>query len=160
VTRVPFAPGGIAGLGVIVLSLFFVLGLFGVVGVAVLLVTGELHADAGELAMFGVLVVGVALWGASIVRDLRRVRAVEIAGDGTWTLRGPFGFRRGRIAPGVARSVRERSAKVWIFGAPRRYEQTWAEIEAGGRTWKTCASIPEVTAPAIDQLRARQRDRR
>lgn len=155
-TRVRFASGAIAGIGVIVLSLFFLFGLLAVVGVGVLLATGELHANAGELAMYGVLVVGVALWGASIVRDLRNVRVVEIAGDGSWILRGPFGIPRGTIGAGQSRAVHERSAKVWMFGAPRRYTQTWGEISAGGRTWKTCRSIPEVTRPAIDQLQRRR----
>jgi hypothetical protein len=155
VTRVRFAARGIAGISIIVMTLFFVLGLLGVVGVGVLLATGEAHANAGELAMFAAFVIAVGLWGASIVRDLRRVREVQIAGDGTWILRGPFGLRRGTIAAGQRRSVRERRAKVWIFGAPRRYEQSWAELESAGRTWKTCASIPEITVPAIQQLQRR-----
>lgn len=151
-TRVRFAVSGVAGISLVVMSLFFVLGLLGVAGVGVLLATGEVHADAGELAMYVAFVAAVALWGASIVRDFRRVRAVDIAADGSWHLRGPFGIRRGTIGTGQSRSVRERSAKVWMFGAPRRYVQTWAEIESAGRTWKTCASIPEITAPAIQQL--------
>ena len=156
-TRIKFASGLAAGAGVIVLSLFFLLGFLGVVGVGVGIATKQIHADGGELAMYAVFVIAVALWGASIVRDLRAVRVVEVGGDGAWTLRGPLGIPRGSIAAGTPRTLRPRSTKVWIFGAPRRYEQTWVEIEAGGRRWRTCGSIPEITKPALAQLERARR---
>lgn len=151
--RAKFA-GSEAGIGIFVLGLFFLLGLLGFVGTGILIVTGEVARDPQLVIAW--IVGGAALgwWGWSLGRDLRNVRVVEITEDGTWILKGPLGMRRGTIPPGARRGIGTHSRKVWIFGVPRRYEQSWVEIDTPGRTWRTCASIPEAQVAALQLLRA------
>ena len=155
--RAKFA-GAEAGIGIIVFSLFYLFGVLGVLGVGALLVTGQLHADAGTVVLYAVFAVAVSWWGAMIARELRGVRVVEIADDGTWILRGPLGVRRGTIAAGAPRRVRDRQAERWILtGVPRKFTMSWAEIEAGSRKWTTCGGTPKSQRAAIEMLQSRVR---
>ncbi len=149
--RVKFA-GAESGIGIIVLSLFYVLGVLGVVGIAMLIVGHQVHWGAGEYAAYAAFVIAVVWWGAMIVRELRCVRVGELADDGTWTLKGPLGLRRGTIAAGEARRVIDRKRTAWIFGVPRRFTLSWAEIEAGSRRWRTTGGIPSSQRAALDVL--------
>lgn len=152
--RLVFA-GFEAHVGVLVFGLFLLLGVLAVVGVGALIVVGEIHPNAGEFATYagGVLVVG--LWGYLTVRDLRNVRLVIVEPDGTWRLRGPLGLPRGTLAPEAPRTVHicERQQGSY-FGVIRYYQIAWAEIEAGGRRWRTCRSTPSANASAIARLAA------
>lgn len=142
-----------AHIGPVVFGMFLLLGVLAVVGVGALLVTGEVHATAGEIATYvgGVIVVG--LWARWTVRDLRNVRLVIVDDDGGWRLRGPLGIPRGRIAAGTPRVVTRRSREAGTtFGVIRFYEATWAEIEASGRRWVTTRGIPSSNDRAIARL--------
>jgi hypothetical protein len=150
--RLAFA-GFEAHVGVLVFGLFLLLGVLAVVGVGALIIIGEVHPSAGELATYvgGVLVVG--LWGYLTVRDLRNVRLVIVEPDGTWRLRGPLGIPRGTLAPEAPRTVHAHERQQGsYFGVIRYYQIAWAEIEAGGRRWRTCRSIPSANARTIARL--------
>jgi len=150
--RLAFA-GFEAHVGVLVFGLFLLLGVLAVVGVGALIAIGEIHPNAGEFATYigGVLVVG--LWGSLTVRDLRNVRLVIVEPDGTWRLRGPLGIPRGTLAPGAPRTVHARERQQGsYFGVIRYYQIAWAEIDAGGRRWRTCRSIPSANAHARARL--------
>jgi hypothetical protein len=150
--RAKFA-GAEAGIGIVVFTLFYVFGVLAVVGVGALLVTKQMHADAGTWVIYVAGAALVSWWGAMIARELRGVRVVEIADDGTWILRGPLGMKRGTIAPGEARAVHDRQAERWILaGVPRRFTMSWADIEAGARRWTTCGGTPKSQRAAIDLL--------
>ena len=152
--RAKFA-GAEAGIGIIVFSLFYVFGVLGVIGVGALLVTKQMHADPGTVALYIAFAIAVSWWGAMIARELRGVRVVEIADDGTWILRGPLGMRRGTIAPGESRRVHDRQAERWILtGVPRKFTMSWAEIESGSRRWKTCGGTPKSQRAAIQLLQS------
>lgn len=151
--RARFA-GAEAGIGVVVLSLFLILGVLGVAGVTALVAIGEVARDAENLIGLGVFAVIVGLWGAGVVRDLRNVRVILRQPDGTWILRGPLGLRRGTLPPTTPREMVVLEKKVWILvGAPRRYTQSWVEVRTPGRTWTTCHSIPEAQREAIRTLK-------
>ncbi len=150
--RLAFA-GFEAHVGVVVFGLFLLLGLLAVVGVGALIVIGEIHPSAGEFATYGAGVLVVGLWGYLTVRDLRNVRLVIVEPDGTWRLRGPLGIPRGTIAPAAPRTAHTRERQQGsYFGVIRYYQIAWAEIEAGGRRWRTCRSIPSANARAIARL--------
>src|SRR6185295_15404687 len=98
--RAKFA-GAETGIGIIVLSLFYILSVLSMVGVGMLIVDRQVPSwGAGEYAAYAGFVIVVVLWGAMILRELRCVRVVEITDDGTWILKGPLGMKRGTIAPG------------------------------------------------------------
>jgi hypothetical protein len=150
--RARFA-GAEAGIGIVVFTLFYVMGVLGVVGVGVLLATGQVHASAGDWVLYAVFAAGVSWWGAMIVRELSYVRVVEVADDGTWILKGPLGIKRSSIAPGEPRRVHDREAERWILtGVPKKFTMSWAEIEAGSRRWKTCGGTPKSQRAAIALL--------
>jgi len=150
--RAKFA-GAEAGIGIVVFALFYAFGVLGVIGVGALLVTGQLKAEVGTVALYAAFAVAVSWWGAMLARELRGVRVVDIADDGTWILRGPLGMRRGTIKPGESRRVHDRQAERWILsGVPRKFTMSWAEIESGPRRWKTCGGTPRSQRAAIDLL--------
>ena len=142
-----------AHIGPVVFGMFLLLGLLAVAGVGALLATGEVTATAGEFATYAGGVVVVGLWARWTVRDLLNVRLVIVDEDGAWRFRGPLGIPRGRIAAGMPRVVTRRTRTAGsTFGVIRYYETTWAEIEAGGRRWVTCRSIPSASGRAIERL--------
>jgi hypothetical protein len=150
--RAKFA-GAEAGIGILVLSLFYILGVLGVVGVGMLIAGHQVPSwGAGEYAAYVGFVVAVIVWGALIMRELRCVRVVQIADDGTWILKGPLGMKRGTIAPGEPRAVHDRERAAWIFGVPRRFTLSWCEIESGTRRWRTSGGIPSSQRAARDLL--------
>ena len=150
--RAKFA-GAEAGIGILVLSLFYLFGVLAVVGVGMLIVGRQVPSwGAGEYAAYAAFVVGVGLWGWMILRELRCVRVVEIADDGTWILKGPLGMKRGTIAAGEPRAVHDRERTAWIFGVPRRFTLSWCEIESGARRWRTSGGIPSSQRAARDLL--------
>jgi hypothetical protein len=149
--RAKFA-GAESGIGIIVFGLFYVFGVLGVVGVGLLLATGQVHADAGALAAYIGFVLVVIWWGNMIGRELRCVRVVLVHDDGTWVLRGPLGLRRGTIAKDEPRRVIDRSRETWMFGVPRKLTVTWCEIEAGPRRWRTTGGIPSSQRAARELL--------
>lgn len=150
--RAVFA-GAEAGIGLVVLGLFLVLGLLGVAGATALVATGLVARDAENVGAVVVFAAAVGLWGAGVVRDLRLVRVVEVRADGAWRLRGPLGLTRAELAPGTPRELVVRERKAWILvGAPRQYTQTWAEIVTPTRRWATCRGIPGSQDRAVSLL--------
>ena len=155
--RAKFA-GAEAGIGIIVFSLFYVFGVLGVIGVGALLVTKQMHADPGTVVLYIAFAIAVSWWGAMIARELRGVRVVEIADDGTWILRGPLGMKRGTIAPGESRRVHDRQAERWILtGVPRKFTMSWAEIEADRGGGRRARVRRQSQRTAIDLLQSRAR---
>jgi hypothetical protein len=136
--RVAFA-GSEAAIGLIMLAAYALAGGLALFALLALLIIRQIDVDAESLAGSAVLGVVLALWCRAIVRDFRRVRVIERADDGTWTLVGPFGVRRGAIAPDAPRELLEHQQQTWILvGVARRYRRSWLEITSGGRRWQTC----------------------
>ncbi|MEZ4367621.1 MAG: hypothetical protein R2939_15295 [Kofleriaceae bacterium] len=151
--RLEFA-GVTSVIGPAVLALFWLLGVLGVVGVAISLVAGKLAANGEGLGGFALLLGFVGAMTYVLVRDLRAVRTITCAADGAWILRSPIGVHLGTIAAETPRKVRALQRKVWMFAnTASRYTQSWVEIETEARTYRTCKSIPKAQAAAIAALR-------
>jgi hypothetical protein len=142
-----------AALGLAVLGLFWLLGVLGLAGGLILVVTGEVAAS-GELWFgLGLLAAFVAWFGWTIVRGLRQFRVVDVLEDGRWILRNPLGVAIGRIAADQERQAIEKRAETWMFtGTARKFTKSWIEIHAAGRTWRSTHSIPKYQARARQAL--------
>ncbi|MFO1054568.1 MAG: hypothetical protein U1F36_20285 [Planctomycetota bacterium] len=150
--RVAFA-GAFAIVGPLVLGMFLVMAVLGLAGLVALLLTGQLDSP-GE-GWFGVAVLlGVAGWiGWTVARGLRSFRVVDVAADGTWTLRNPWGLALARIPPDARRTLEGYRVKIWSFvGTYRRFTADFLEVRCGERTLRSCAAPPEDHARARRQL--------
>jgi hypothetical protein len=147
--RLRFA-GWEAAIGVFVLGAFAVLGLLGLLGLTALVLTGQVAF--GRDVAFGLVVLAGAL-GAVLVRGQRQFCTLEIADDGTWTLRDSLGRRLGRIAPDAQRSLVEQRRETWMYiGTARKYTRSWFDLVSGDRTYRSCHGIPKFQAPAREAL--------
>ncbi len=150
--RVTFA-GSFAIIGPVVLAMFLVMAVLGLAGLLALLLTGQLDSP-GE-GWFGVAVLmGVAGWiGWTVLRGLRSFRVVEVAADGTWTLRNPLGLALARIPPDAPRTLEGYRVKIWSYvGTYRRFTADYLEVRCGERRLRSCAAPPEDHARARRQL--------
>jgi len=144
-----------AAIGIIVLLIVWSFGAIGAIGVILLFATGTIPATAEYLGWSGVGLLAIGWYGRHIWRDFHLIRVVEITEDDHWILRSVFGLVRGRLAPNQARELVVKKANVWRWvGVPRRYTVGWAEITAGGRSWKTTQNPPEDQRPAVALLSA------
>jgi hypothetical protein len=142
-----------AALGLVVLGLFWLLGVLGLVGGLILVATGEV-AGSGEL-WFGLAVLAafVGWFGWTIARGLRQFRTIDMLEDGRWILRNPLGVALGRIAADQDREAVEKRAETWMFtGTARKFTKSWIEVRAAGRTWRSTHSIPKYQAKARQGL--------
>ncbi|ACY15564.1 hypothetical protein Hoch_3058 [Haliangium ochraceum DSM 14365] len=144
-----------ATLGLVVMGVFGVLLLGVSQGLIVARVMDLLSAPGIALggALTGALAV-LLLW--QVVRDWRRFRTLEIATDGTWRLRNPFGSVLHTLAPGDPRAVDAFEREAWQFlGTPRRARLSWLEIELpDGRRFRSARSTAAFQAEAKLALRA------
>lgn len=150
--RLRFA-GWEAATGVFVLGAFGVLAALGLLGLAILAITGQVAFGRDVVLELVVLAGVVVALRAVIARGQRQFRVLEIADDGTWVLRDSLGRALGRIAPGAERSVVEQRRETWMYvGTARKYTQSWFELVSGGRTYESCHSIPKFQAAAREAL--------
>lgn len=156
-----FAGEVMAAVAIAVLGLHLLIGVLGIAGVVALIAGGVIPTNSESLSGLALGAVLVGALGWVVLRDLRRVCAIDITTDGTWILRGPFRMVRGQIAPDVAREVISRTGKVWMIGggSARVATWSWAVIRAGGRTWETVRTLPEEHDKAMALLRQVSRDR-
>jgi len=150
--RLRFA-GWEATIGVVVLGAFWGFGALGLLGLAILLISGQVAFGSDVALGLAILAGGVIALAMVLARDRRLFRIIDIADDGSWTLRNHLGRAIARIPPGAERAIVERRREAWMYiGTARRYTQSWFELTCDGRTFESSHGTPRRQAKARDAL--------
>ena len=147
-----------AGLGVIVMGLFWLPAVLGFVGLIALLATAQAAVNATSLGGGALLLAGIAAMTWMLRLTLRGFRTIELRDDGAWILRNPIGVRLATLAPDVERAIDVKQRDQWLFvGTAIRTRQAWIEIVTPTRRYRSVRSVPKLQAAAITALRGRAR---